>query len=149
MTMSRLFGSLAVLPLLLAASSAAALDYRSLKEPAVMYDAPSLKASPLFVVARATPVEVVVTVEGWLKVRDASGGLAWIEKRVVSEKRTLLVTATRAQARTKPDANAPLVFEAEKDVVLELVQTAPAGWVKVKHRDGQEAYVRANQVWGL
>lgn len=146
MTMGRL---LAALLLLLAALPAAALDYRSLKEAAVMYDAPSQKASPLFVVARATPVEVVMAVEGWLKVRDASGGMAWIEKRVVSEKRTLLVTATRAQARAKPDANAPLLFEAEKDVVLELLETAQAGWVKVRHRDGQEAYVRANQVWGL
>lgn len=138
-----------MLAFLLASGSAAALDYRSLAEPAVMYDAPSIKAQPLFVVARYTPVEVVVALEGWLKVRDATGGLAWIEKRAVAESRTLLVSAARAQVRSQAEANASLVFEAEKGVVLELIEAAPPGWAKVKHRDGQAGFVRANQVWGL
>jgi len=142
-------GCLVVLAFLLASGSAAALDYRSLAEPAVMYDAPSIKAQPLFVVARYTPVEVVVALEGWLKVRDATGGLAWIEKRAVAESRTLLVSAARAQVRSQAEANASLVFEAEKGVVLELIEAAPPGWAKVKHRDGQAGFVRANQVWGL
>jgi len=140
---------LAALALLFAAAPALALDYLSLNEAAVMYDAPSLKASPIYAVARATPVEVVVAVVGWVKVRDASGSLAWLERRVLSDKRTVLVTAARAQVRAKPDANAPLLFEAEKDVVLDLVEATQDGWAKVKHRDGQEGYVRANQVWGL
>ena len=114
-----------------------------------MYDAPSAKASPIFIVARYTPVEVVVALDAWIKVRDASGSLAWVEKRFLSENRTLIVTAARAQIRQQPEATAPLVFEAEKDVVLEFLETAPAGWVKVRHRDGQEGFVRANQVWGL
>jgi SH3-like domain-containing protein len=135
--------------LLLAAGPVAALDYRSLAEPAVMYDAPSVKAQPLFVVARHTPVEVVVALEGWLKVRDATGSLAWIEKRVAADQRTLLVSVARAEVRSQPEPNAALVFEAEKGVVLELVEAAPSGWAKVKHRDGQTGFVRANQVWGL
>ena len=136
--------------LALAAMPALALDYRSLAEPAAMYDAPSQKAKPLFVIARYTPVEVVVALEGWVKVRDAGGGLAWVEKRLLKDQRTLLVTTPRAQVRSAPEPNAPLVFEAEKDVVLELADPAPAGgWAKVRHRDGQGGYVRANQVWGL
>ncbi len=132
------------------AMPAQALDYRSLVEPTTMYDAPSQKGTPLFVIARQTPVEVVVALEGWVKVRDAGGGIAWIEKRTLSDKRTLLVTAARAEVRNAPDANAPLVFEAEKDVVLELVESLPgSGWAKVRHRDGQVGYVRAGQIWGL
>ncbi len=134
----------------LLATPALALDYRSLAEPTTMYDAPSQKGKPLFVIARHTPVEIVVALEGWLKVRDAGGGLAWVEKRTLSDKRTLLVTAARAQVRGTPEENAALIFEAEKDVVLELVEALPgAGWAKVRHRDGQAGYVRANQVWGL
>ncbi len=141
---------LAALALLVAAGPAAALDYRSLAEPAVMYDAPSAKAQPLFVVAPYTPVEVVVALEGWLKVRDATGSLAWIEKRAVADQRTLMVTVSRAQVRSKPETDASVVFEAEKGVVLELLDAAPSGgWAKVKHRDGQTGFVRANQVWGL
>ena len=134
----------------LVALPAAAIDYLSLAEAGVMYDAPSLKATPLFVIARGTPVEVVVALEGWYKVRDAGGGLAWIEKRQLSEKRTVLVTAPRAQVRAQAEANAALVFEAEKDVILELVEPVPvAGWAKVRHRDGKSGFVRANQVWGI
>ena len=135
--------------LTLASLPAAALDFLSLAEPAVMYDAPSVKAVPLFVIARHTPVEVVVALEAWYKVRDAAGGLAWVEKRLLSEKRTVLVTAARAQVRAQADPNAPLVFEAEKDVVLDLVEPASAGWARVRHRDGQSGYVRVSQVWGL
>ena len=135
---------LAALPL-----PAVALDYLSLAEPAVMYDAPSQKAAPQFVIARHTPVEVVVALESWYKVRDAAGGIAWVEKRQLSPKRTLQVTAPSAQVRAKADVNAALVFEAEKDVVLDLLEVADAGWVKVRHRDGQSGFVRANQVWGL
>ncbi len=140
---------LAAFACLLASGAAAALDFRSLAEPAVMYDAPSIKAQPLFVVARYTPVEVVVALDGWLKVRDATGGLAWIEKRVVTEARTLMVNVPRAQVRAQAVANAPLVFEAEKAVLLELVETGPPGWARVKHRDGQTGFVSARQVWGL
>ncbi|HUY02788.1 MAG TPA: SH3 domain-containing protein [Rhodocyclaceae bacterium] len=135
--------------LLLLAGPAAALDYRSLAAAAVMYDAPSIKANPLYVIARDTPIEVVVALDGWLKVRDASGSLAWIEKGVVADQRTVQVSVSRAQVRSQPQADAPLVFEAEKNVVLTLLEAAPAGWAKVQHRDGQTGYVRADQVWGL
>src|SRR5205814_1003442 len=37
----------------------------------ILYDAPSARAKPLFVLGRDTPLEVIVPVEGWTKVRDA------------------------------------------------------------------------------
>jgi SH3-like domain-containing protein len=142
--------TLALVILALAALPVLALDYRSLAEPAPMYDAPSQKAVPLFIIARNTPVEVVVSLEGWDKVRDAGGSLAWVEKRLLSERRTLQVIAPRAQVRSEPAANASLVFEAEKNVLLELVEPLPvSGWAKVRHRDGQAGYVRVDQVWGV
>lgn len=48
--------------------------------PAILYDAPSQRGVKLFVIHRDTPVEVVVSLEGWVKVRDAEGSLAWIER---------------------------------------------------------------------
>ncbi len=140
---------LAALALFAFALPAAALDYRSIAEPAVLYDAPSQKAKPLFVIARSTPVEIVVSVEGWLKVRDADGAMAWVEKRLVADRRTVIVRAARAQVRAQADDKAPLVFEAEKDVVLDLVEAAPPGWAQVRHRDGQTGFVSVKQVWGL
>lgn len=141
--------SFAPLLVLLLAGPALALDYRSVAEATALYDAPSQKAKPLYAIARGTPLELIVTVEGWVKVRDQKGDLAWIEKRLLAEKRTVIVRGDRAQVRAQADDKAPLVFDAEKDVVLDLVEPAAAGWARVKHRDGQQGFVKAAQVWGL
>lgn len=127
-----------------------ALEFRSVAgDGAVLFDAPSLKARPLYLIARGTPVEAVVSLEGWVKVRDASGELAWIERKALAEKRMLIVTARVAAVRVQADTGAPLAFEAEKDVLLELVEAGPPGWARVRHRDGQAGFVRVDQVWGL
>ena len=141
--------SVAALAALFIAAPAAAIEYRSVDSATVLYDAPSVKGRPLFVIKRFTPVEPVVSLEGWTKVRDAEGGLAWIEKKHLSEQRTVLVTAPEAQVRREASDTAPLVFEAQKGVALELVEPAAAGWAKVRHRDGVGGFVRASQVWGL
>jgi SH3-like domain-containing protein len=126
-----------------------ALDYRTVTEATAMYDAPSAKASPLFVVRPGTPVELVVSLEGWSKVRDSKGDLVWIEKKHLTDKRNVIVRSDRAQVRVAAEDKAALVFEAERDVVLELVEAVPGGWVKVRHRDGQSGFVKVPQVWGL
>jgi SH3-like domain-containing protein len=144
-------GSLAALFALCA--GAAAAEFRSTTDAAVLYDAPSIKAKPLYALGRDYPLEVIVNVEGWLKVRDAGGTVAWIEKKAVGERRVLMVRAPVADVLSSPDASAPLVFKAEQNVLLELIDPASAtttpGWAKVRHRDGQTGYVRIQQVWGL
>ena len=134
------------------AGSASALDYRSISEAAVLYDAPSQKARPLFVIAPGTPVEAVVTLDAWVKIRDSKGDLAWIERRQLTEKRTVQVRGERAQIRAAADDASAPVFSAEPDVLLELVESAvPAasGWLQVRHRDGQQGFVKTTQVWGF
>ena len=133
----------------LAAQAAAAADFRSVQEnAAVLYDAPSRAATPLFVVSRLYPLEVIVNLEGWVKVRDHTGALAWIEKKSLAERRTVLVTVAAAEARAKPEDGAPLAFTAAQNVALELVEVAPGGWLRVRHADGASGFMRANQVWG-
>jgi SH3-like domain-containing protein len=136
---------------------AAAADYRSIADPAaVLYDAPSAKAKPLFVLGRDTPLEVIVLVEGWSKVRDAGGTIGWVERKSLADKRTLVVRVPLAEVRANPEDNAPLVFRAEQAVLFDLAETASSaattaapGWVKVRHRDGQTGFVRITQVFGL
>lgn len=132
-----------------AAVSAHALDYRSVAAPSILYDAPSTKAKPLYIINAGTPVESVVPMEGWVKVRDMQGTLAWVESKQLSEKRTVQVRADRAQIMAEANDKSARVFEAERDVVLELLETSGNGWAKVRHRDGQSGYVKTLQVWGL
>jgi SH3-like domain-containing protein len=114
---------------------------------AVLYDAPSVKAKRLYIVSQGYPFEVVVVVEGWSKVRDADGELTWIESKFLTDRRTVLVRTPLAQVREAADDNAPVVFQAQQNVLLDLLEVS-GGWLRVRHRDGQAGYVRAAQVWG-
>jgi len=148
---------LLVVATLIAAAASAAAEFRSTVAPAtVLYDAPSAKAKPLFVLGRDTPLEVIVPLEGWIKVRDVAGTIGWVEKTGLGDKRSLVVRVPLAEVRANPDDSAPLVFRAEQNVLLEMAETATSatataspGWVKVRHRDGQAGFVRIAQVFGL
>ncbi|MBI5862833.1 MAG: hypothetical protein HZB64_11775 [Rhodocyclales bacterium] len=128
---------------------AAALDFLSVSEAAPLFDAPSAQAKPLFVIAAGTPVERILSLEGWSKVRDNKGDLVWIEKKYLSTQRHVMVRGERAEVRASADEKSALVFVAVHDVLLELIEILPGGWIRVKHRDGQGGYVKAAQVWGL
>ena len=138
-------------------NGAGAADYKSTAEaPTLLYDAPSTKARPLFVFGRDVPLEVLVTVEGWTKIRDVGGVFGWVPNKNLADKRMLVVRVPVAEVRANPDDAAPLVFRAEQNVLLDLAEsatspgtTATPGWVKARHRDGQTGYVRVNQVFGL
>ena len=128
---------------------AAAIEYRTVDSPAILYDAPSQRGIKQFVIHRDTPVEIVVSLEGWATVRDAEGSLAWIERKHLATRRTVIVRADQADVLKKSEEGAPLAFAAEKNVSLEYLETLPGGWIKVRHRDGQEGFVRAGQIWGF
>lgn len=141
---------LLALSLIGAAGAALAVDYRSVDVPAaILYDAPSQKGKKLYLIKAQTPVEIVVRLDGWFKVRDAEGSLAWIEARNVAERRMLVVTAPRAEIRQADKPESALLAEFDKSVALEFVEMASPGWAKVRHRDGVTGYVRSTQVWGL
>ncbi|HXU92150.1 MAG TPA: SH3 domain-containing protein [Gallionella sp.] len=135
--------------LLFGASAACAVDYVSVGESsAILYDAPSLKAKKLFVVNRYMPFEQVVTLDNWVKVRDRSGGLYWVEKRVLSSKRYVFALPPLLDVRAEPDSGSPRLFQVRQQVVLERLESTGTGWVKVRHQDGEVGYVRSTEVWG-
>lgn len=137
-----------VLALSLSPGLADALDFRSIRLPgAVLYDAPSASARKLYILSGGYPVEIVVSVEGWHKVRDASGGLAWIALADLSEEKTVMISVARAAVKREPADDAITVFEADQGLLLKVLE-ASNGWLKVQHRDGSSGFVRISQVWG-
>ncbi|HZF18322.1 MAG TPA: SH3 domain-containing protein [Burkholderiales bacterium] len=141
---------LAALILLALAASAVAGEFRSIAENGTpMYDAPSVRAKKLFVASRYYPVEIVINIDVWAKVRDPSGDLTWVEKKALSDKRTVLIAVTYADVRQAPSDQAALVFQAQQGVALDVVEPQAGGWVKVRHADGQVGFLKIAQVWGL
>jgi SH3-like domain-containing protein len=141
---------LAAIVAALGAAHAGAVEYRTLGDrPAVLYDAPSAKADRLFVASRYYPFEVLVKLDQWTKVRDADGAVAWVENKALGDQSMVLVSVPLADVRGAPKVEAPLVFEAYKSVLLEVLEPPADGWVKVRHRDGQSGYIRTSHVWGV
>jgi SH3-like domain-containing protein len=136
--------------LLLASAAAQAFDFRSVgAEPAILYDAPSLKGSKLYIAPRGMPVQVVLTYGDWAKVRDASGDMAWLEQRSLSARRNVVVRIPNAKVRAAADEAAPLLMTADKGVILELLDPQPSSWIRVRHRDGITGYIKMVDAWGI
>ena len=136
--------------LVLAAGGASGAEFRSLGEhAAVLYDAPSVKADRLFIASRYYPFEVLVKLDHWSKVRDANGEVAWVENKALGDRQTVMVSVPLADVRAAAATQSPLVFEAYKQVLLEVVEPPAEGWVKVRHRDGQQGFIRLTHVWGV
>jgi len=141
----------AAFALMLAPAWVQAQEFRTVNETAVvLYDAPSTQSKKLYIVNQGYPLEVLVVVEGWVKVRDANGGLSWVEAKQLPPKgpRSVMVKAQTAQIRQNADDAAVVVFQAQQYVILDLVENTGKGWLRVRHRDGSAGFVRVNQVWG-
>ena len=136
------FGSLTV-------AAQSGLDYRSVGASAtIFYSGPSPLSRKVAVASRYLPVEVLVSSGDWVKIRDSSGELAWVEAKNLAPKRMLVVTSALAHMRQKPDASSASVAQLERNVVVEFIEPAP-GWIKVKHRDGPVGYLAITDVWGV
>jgi SH3-like domain-containing protein len=140
-----------LITLMLTSVQAAALEFKSVAAPkATLYDAPSVAAKKILLLSQGYPVEVIVNLGEWLKVRDAQGSISWVEANQLSGKRTVMVIAANAEMRSGADAASSLLATLEKDVVLEIADARLTnGWLKVKHRDGITGFILISSVWGF
>jgi len=141
----------ALIALMLTPLLATALEFKSVAVPkAILYDAPSASAKKILLLSQNYPVEIIVNLGEWLKVRDAQGGISWIEAKQLSDKRTVMVIVANAEIRSAADAASKLLATPEKDVVLEIADTKLTnGWLKIKHRDGITGFILISSVWGF
>ena len=146
-------GALAILLTVLVSQAlpgtARALDFVSTARAAILYDAPSRAAEKVAAVSASYPLEKISAVEGWVKVRDDTGRLSWLEASALGTQRTLRIAVPIALVMEKPADDSKPRFRAAEGVVLDIVQPPSTGWVKVRHASGQEGYLRSRDAWGL
>jgi hypothetical protein len=131
------------------AGSAHALEFKSVgASPAILYDAPPERGRKVFIAPRGMPVEIVLTYGDWSKVRDVAGDLLWVQSKLLSPQRMIVIKTANAKVHAVADDTAPVVFTADRSVVMEMAEPVSSGWVKVRHRDGLTGYVKAPDVWG-
>lgn len=131
------------------AHPACALEYRTTGRAALLFDAPSTAAGKVAVAGNGLPLEVLVDTQTWVKVRDPSGRLAWIEQSALGGARSVMVKAETSAIRQQPRADADIAFRAVRGVLLEVTGEANAyGWLPVKHADGLAGWMPAHEAWG-
>lgn len=143
-------GSLLAAGFLLALSHpASALEYRSTGRATILYDAPSTVAGKVAIAGSGLPLEVVVDTESWIKVRDFSGRLSWVEKSALGSAKTIMVKAETSTIRKQPRADAEAVAQVARGVLLSVTGPADAfGWLPVKHAAGLTGWLPAHEAWG-
>ena len=150
MTLPRRTKQLVLAAALLYGGLAHALEFRSVLETGTVFQAgPAAGSGKLFVVSQFYPVEVVDENNGWCRVRDVTGLLAWVPATKLSNRRYVLVTAARTVLRQAPQDTAAPLLTAGRNVVLELLQPPSSLWVHVRHDGKTSAYVRVQDIWGI
>jgi len=132
-------------------SQSAYAEFRSVASAkTILYEAPSATTKRVYLVGEGYPLEIIVNLGDWLKVRDPYGTLSWAESKNLQSKRTVIVKADKANIYKDPESKSSLVATIEKDVVIELSDPLIAnGWIKVRYQQDLDGYLQTSQVWGI
>lgn len=132
-------------------SQSAYAEFRSVAfAKTILYEAPSATTKRVYLVGEGYPLEIIVNLGDWLKVRDPYGTLSWAESKNLQSKRTVIVKVDKANIYKDPESKSALVATIEKDVVIELSDPLIAnGWIKVRYQQDLDGYIQTSQVWGI
>jgi len=132
-------------------SQSAYAEFRSVAfAKTILYEAPSATTKRVYLVGEGYPLEIIVNLGDWLKVRDPYGTLSWAESKNLQSKRTVIVKVDKANIYKDPESKSALVATIEKDVVIELSDPLITnGWIKVRYQQDLDGYIQTSQVWGI
>ncbi len=132
-------------------SQSAYAEFRSVSvSKTILYEAPSATTKRVYLVSEGYPLEVIVNLGDWLKVRDPYGALSWVESKNLQSKRTVIVKVDKANIFKETELKSALLANIEKDVVIELSDPLiTSGWIKVRYQQDLDGYIQASQVWGI
>lgn len=93
------------------------------------------------------PLKVEEKKGDWYKISDFEKDSGWIYAPLVSNKKTVIVTAGKsANMRSGPSTSDKVVANVERGVVLEVV-SRKGNWVKVHHSGEVEGWIYAPLLW--
>ena len=133
-------------------SSFAYADFMSVNvDRAFLHEAPSGSTKKGFIVTKGYPLEVIVSLKEWKKVKDHEGLINWIKTSDLSSKRTVLNLKDNNSIYLEPSSESPRLAKVNESVTLELLDEKKIDdWVKVYSKVGDiEGFIKANDLWGI
>ena len=118
---------------------------------AILFEGPSNTTKKMFIVTEGYPLEVLVSLKDWKKVKDHSGKISWIEAKNIQEERTVLILKDNQVIFNQANGKSHKLANVDKYVVLKLNSAILIGdWAEVKTQiEGLIGFVNTKEVWGL
>lgn len=117
-------------------------------EPTTLFDGPSKKANPRFILSGGYPLKEISRVHGWRKVLIFSGEIGWVREKKTRPQQAVVVKNNNAAVRFEPSDDSPPIFFAVSNVVLDVLsKKARPGWLHVLHVNGESGYIAVTDVW--
>lgn len=123
--------------------------WASIEEPeARMRTGPSTEFPVKWVYKRQNlPVKVVAVHSVWRKVEDPDGDQGWMHVRLLSPKRTAVISGSRIGAlREAPEEAARIAWRVEPGVVGG-IEECENGWCRFENA-GRFGYIESDRLWG-
>lgn len=97
-------------------------------------------------VRRNLPLEVTAEYGVWRRVRDIDGAVGWMHGRLLSGRRSAIVTGDIRVLRARPDAVARPLLRLQPGVLAE-VHECESAWCRIEVR-GKKGWLRRESLWG-
>ncbi|WP_437972077.1 SH3 domain-containing protein [Sorangium sp. So ce260] len=129
--------------------SAVRAEMLSVKVPIANFrSGPSTSEPVEFTATRYYPVRVLEREDGWCKIKDFEGDLAWVADRLLARVRTIVIKAARGNIREAPTTSAEVAFQAERGEVFKVLDRK-GRWLRVVDVKGGNGWVREDLAWGM
>lgn len=92
------------------------------------------------------PIKVIKVHENWRLIEDPDGTQGWMAVRLLSGRRTAMVTGETRVMRSSPDDGASVAYRAEPGVVG-FLSDCDNGWC-LFDVGGRKGFIRESHVWG-
>jgi SH3-like domain-containing protein len=96
---------------------------------------------------RNMPVEIVAEFDNWRKIRDFDGTTGWVQERMVTGRRNVIVRDQVRSLRDKPANDAAIVARAEAGVIAKLLECNP-DWCRIE-ANGVAGWLKRDEIWGV
>lgn len=96
---------------------------------------------------KGLPVEIIAEFEHWRKIREPKGSEGWVQERMLTAERAVMITGAIRNLHREPSALSAIVARAEPGVVATL-RECRGEWCRIT-ADHLTGWVRRDEVFGV
>jgi SH3-like domain-containing protein len=99
---------------------------------------------------KGLPVEIIDSYDVWRHVRDWQGTIGWIQVRLLSATRTVIIKADTRTIYQEPARDSPALAKLEPGVIANLLECRNA-WCRVETRGRRvvRGWLLRSEIWGV